>query len=119
MKNIEIIEHEITKKIDESREQMVKKLKDEFLRFGIERDIGCLMDFAEELTENIDDTIYTSAYQLEVLTDALFTVLIKGRAFSKEEANELWIAAQNDENDKFEEFYSLLKSLLKKEKIND
>lgn len=114
MKIINIVNHDITSQIDDVQEKVAQRLLDEFQRFGVERDIVFLREFAEELIENTDKTIYTCTYQLEFLADALFTILIKAKAFTEKDAKELWLAAQEDEDDSFNKFYDLLKFLLKK-----
>lgn len=115
MKKINIVNYAITTKLEDGRDVAIANLKDEFRRGGIDKDEAVLDILYEELIDPKRIGIYELAYELEELADALFTALIQLKAFNESDAKNLWNAIQRDMNGNFDEFYTLLKSLLKKE----
>lgn len=117
MKKIKIIDHSVTATLCDEKYELIETLKKEFAKYGVEKDEYELETLIEKSNYGKETSAFEMAYQLEELTDALFSLLVTGNAFNEETAKNLWCAIKKDEDETFKEFYSTLKSVMNERRI--
>ncbi|MGN0535962.1 MAG: hypothetical protein ACI4IR_08200 [Eubacterium sp.] len=115
-----IINHELTETICERNDKTVPIFEKIFYKPDMPKSILDIDLFIDELSWFNGKEMYCRIYQLEVLTDALFNIIIAGNLFTVEEAENLWeISKNNNQDDDFETLHGEIKRIISKRRAEN